>query len=162
MSTSESNTELDDIVWRPVPGYEGRYEVSKTGKVRSLDRYTKTDYYDRHGNHVARKFSRGRSLSGMAVGPSGHEQVELYCKNGEPKRFLIHRLVMAAFGSEPANATDIINHVDNDATNNHIDNLEWVQPFENQLHGLLHRMLEEHGENRVRRRLDTWIDALTS
>ena len=95
--------------WRPVVGYEGLYEVSNTGQVRSLDRF----YYRLH---------KGKVLS-PAKDRYGYLTVTLNC-NGKSKTIKIHRLVAQAFIENPDNLPQV-NHKDEDKTNNNVDNLEW-------------------------------------
>lgn len=105
--------------WRPVKGYEGLYEVSDMGRVRSLDRIViastpESPWYKR--------VSPGRILSGGENG-FGYRFVYLG-KNGVISRHYIHRLVAAAFIPNPNNYP-IINHKDENRSNNCADNLEW-------------------------------------
>lgn len=110
-------------IWKPVIGYEGCYEVSNFGRVRSLDRFVP------HNGRT--KFAKGEVLLPNLI-QRGYLQVCLY-KNGVGKRRLIHRLVMEAF-----NPTDddslVINHKDLDKTNNIVSNLEWVTHKQNTRH----------------------------
>ncbi len=91
-------------VWRDIQGFEGLYEVSNYGNVRSL-KYGKIKYLKPSNN--------GR----------GYYQVIL-CKNGKAKQFTVHRLVANAFIENP-NGYNEINHINEDKTNNKVENLEW-------------------------------------
>ena len=95
--------------WRPVVGYEGLYEVSNTGRVRSVDRF----YYRLH---------KGKVLS-PTKDRYGYLTVTLNC-NGKSKTIKIHRLVAQAFLPNPDNLPQV-NHKDEDKTNNNVTNLEW-------------------------------------
>jgi len=94
-------------VWKDIEGYEGLYQVSSLGNVRSLN-YQKRGY--------------AKNLT-PKVNNRGYEWVELR-KNGKKKQFVIHRLVGEAFLENPNNYP-IINHKDENKTNNKVDNLEW-------------------------------------
>lgn len=94
-------------IWREIPGYEGRYMVSNTGSVLSLNY--------RNCNYSRRLVPKCNN--------SGRLWVELF-KNGQRKQFLIHRLVAMAFISNPENYPEV-NHIDEDCKNNHVENLEW-------------------------------------
>ncbi len=97
--------------WRNISGYEGSYQVSNMGQVRSLKR----------GNKILAP-SRSRS---------GYLQVNLY-RNGQPQHFYVHRLVAAAFlGPIPWWA--IVDHVDGNKLNNNADNLRFLTLQENVL-----------------------------
>lgn len=101
--------------WRPVPGYEGLYEVSNLGRVRSHDRW------------VLRGFGRkalwkGRILK-PRLGSKGHLFVTLYNEDNGSHRS-VHRLVAEAFLPNPE-ALPVARHLDDDKENNRLDNLSW-------------------------------------
>lgn len=102
-------------IWKAVKGYEGLYEVSNLGNVRSLDRPFK--------NKQGIAISKGRILTPFYEEKKGYYQVRL-AKNGKNKTYRIHRLVALAFLENPLDYTDV-NHKDEDKTNNNVDNLEW-------------------------------------
>ena len=97
--------------WRPVVGYEGLYEVSSYGRVRSVDRYDNRNC-----------FRKGKVLS-PGIKPDGYLTVVLSC-NGKCKTINVHRLVAQVFIENPDNLPEV-NHKDEDKTNNNVDNLEW-------------------------------------
>ena len=101
--------------WRPIEGYEGLYEVSSYGRVRSLDRYVVDSLENR-------RFYKGKVLS-PAKDTDGYLKVGL-SYNGKCKKCLIHRLAAQAFIPNPDNLPEV-NHLDEDKTNNRVDNLEW-------------------------------------
>jgi hypothetical protein len=146
--------------WRDVPGYEGIYAVSRYGKVKSLDRTIDVDHYDRHGNHVTEMQISGGPLKGGTL-QGGHRQVELRDLAGNHRRYLIHRLVMMAFGDSEPEGKPFVNHIDNDPGNNAYDNLEWVSPHENRLHGSIAQLVNEVGRDRARERVNEWIDRIS-
>lgn len=102
--------------WRPIEGYEGLYEVSNTGRVRSLDMYVKIGY----GNY---RLHKGKVISLLKKGEYGYIQVNL-CYNGKLYKKYVHRLVAQAFIPNPDNLPEV-NHKDEDKTNNSVENLEW-------------------------------------
>lgn len=101
-------------IWKPIRGYEGLYEVSNLGRVRSLAR-TDTGY------RCGRKPTYDKELAYYLV--RGYYAVVLY-KRGKQKHFLVHRLVADAFIPNPNNYPQI-NHKDENPKNNIVDNLEW-------------------------------------
>lgn len=108
--------------WRAVVGYEGLYEVSDQGRVRSLDRF-----YLRGGE--VRVPVRGRVLKAHEM-PSGHLSLHL-TRDGKPRGFLVHRLVAQAFlGSAPEGKPNVL-HSDNAPANNRVTNLRWGTQKEN-------------------------------
>lgn len=110
--------------WKDVVGYEGIYQVSDLGRVRSLDR--KTNYGRR---------CRGKMLSPAPGGRSGgYRSVQLFDLDGKGTRRYVHQLVAWAFIGAPLDGQQV-NHIDEDPANNRADNLEWVTASENINHG---------------------------
>lgn len=97
--------------WRPVPGYEGIYEVSDRGRIRTIETGL---------------------IHNRPVSPHGYVVVTLH-KNGVPKSWRVHRLVALAFLPNPENKPDV-NHIDCDRANNVLSNLEWATKIENMGH----------------------------
>ena len=112
-------------IWKTINGYEGLYEVSNLGRVRSLDRCVK---YSNGQTHI----HRGRILV-PGISKTGYMQVCL-CKNGKMKHPLVHRLVADAFLENPGNLPQI-NHKDENPSNNVVENLEWCTPDYNLHYG---------------------------
>ena len=101
----------ENEVWKDVKDYEGLYQVSDRGNVRSVDRI----------NHIGSRYS-GRILK-PRYDKDGYLRVSL-CKNGIKKIKLIHRLVLEAFVENPSNLPEV-NHLDEVKDNNNVKNLEW-------------------------------------
>ena len=113
------------VIWKDVVGYEGIYEVSNDGQVRTHK--DKVTHSKRHG---LRKWKQ-RVLK--EKNPNGRDvRVDLW-KDKKPKTFLVHRLVAYAFIPEVEEKTSI-NHKDGNPRNNHVDNLEWCNHLENNRH----------------------------
>lgn len=98
-------------IWKPVAGFEGTYEVSTFGRVRSLR--------CRWGIRSVQKF-----LAPRRSDKYGHLKVALRRPGFEPKNFFVHRLVAMAFIPNLCNLP-FINHKDENPSNNCVDNLEW-------------------------------------
>lgn len=99
--------------WKAIPGYEGYYEVSDTGLVRSVYRYKKI-------------------LKPM-ISKSGYQRVDLF-KNKVRTQYSVHRLVALVFVPNPTQKP-IVNHKDENKMNNNALNLEWVTHVENCRYG---------------------------
>ena len=97
--------------WRTIKGYEGLYEVSSYGMVRSLDRYDKNNHFRK--GCILKQNNDGR----------GYMSVQL-CLDGKIKKYLVHRLVAQAFTPNPGGLPQV-NHKDEDKSNNSVENLEW-------------------------------------
>lgn len=106
--------DLDGEEWRAVVGYEGLYEISSLGRIRSLDR----DVVNRNGQ---KRIMRGRLL--CPVLNSRYYGITL-SKDGEKKRRTIHSLVADAFLERPEN-TDWVGHINGDILDNRVANLKW-------------------------------------
>ena len=117
--------------WRPIQGYEGKYEVSNYGSVRSIDHTVRNG----HGYRVV----RGRVLK-TDITCNGYEMLRLG-KNGKHKA--VHRLVANAFIPNPNNLPDV-NHKDENKSNNLYTNLEWCNHSYNALYGTCQERLRKY------------------
>jgi len=112
--------------WRDIKGYEGLYQVSNMGQVKSLERI----FIDKigHRQHIKERILKSRS------NVYGYLQVTLYDSSGKRKTFRVHRLVCEAFHENPKNKP-CVNHIDENKVNNTASNLEWCTYAENINHG---------------------------
>ena len=115
--------------WKEIEGYEGAYEVSTFGRVRSLDREYYKCYSD--GKMQLTKH-RGRILK-LRLNDKGYYVVTIVY-NHTVKTLLINRLVAKAFLPNPDNLPEV-NHKDENPKNNHVDNLEWCDRLYNIRYG---------------------------
>lgn len=113
--------------WKDINGYEGFYQVSNLGNVKSLDRYV-----ERVSNSEVVKVKRKGCIIIQGERPNGYNKVELY-KNGNCKTFSVHRLVAECFISNKKNVSDV-NHKNGNKSDNRVENLEWCTHSENELH----------------------------
>lgn len=106
-------------IFKDIVGYEGLYQVSDLGNIKSLPR----------NSNVKGNNRKTEKLLKPDVGKHGYKRVSL-TKDAKTVRFFIHRLVAEAFIPNP-NDKPHINHIDNNPSNNCVNNLEWVTPKEN-------------------------------
>ena len=116
---------LPKQIWKDIPNYEGKYQVSNTGRVRSLN-------YNRTGKIKVRKQGKDKL---------GYKSVFL-CKDGKNKGYLVHRLVALAFIPNPNNYP-VINHKDENPSNNYYKNLEWCTQEYNCNYGNCRKKMSE-------------------
>lgn len=109
-------------IWKDVPGFEGYYQASNTGHIRSVDRTITNSF----GWTIRRK---GKLLS-ECTDRDGYKYV---CITKEGKGYRVHRLVSFAFIPNPDNK-DQVNHKDGNPANNSVSNLEWNNASENLKH----------------------------
>ncbi len=106
--------------WRDIPDYEGLYQVSDCGRVKSFKSFTK-----RSDQKI--RLAKEKILK-LGLDSNGYPQVGL-CKDGKTKYFLVHRLVVLTFLDGDHSLT--VNHIDECPTNNHISNLEYLSIGDN-------------------------------
>lgn len=125
--------------WVDVIGYEGLYEVSNLGNIRSLDRLVK------HSSGNGKVLRKGRMLKTKnKQNNSGYIIIHLY-KDGKAKGFLLHRLVLSSFCS-PIGDNNQVNHINTIKTDNRLINLEWCTPVQNMKH--IYRTKKMKGKKR--------------
>ncbi len=118
-------------IWKAIKGYEGFYEVSNYGNVRSL------------------KYNKVKVMAKVFIGRKRMHYHGVHLRfGGKCETLKIHRLVAIAFIPNPENKPNI-NHVDSNRLNNNIDNLEWCTQKENIRHciskGRFNRNTHEYG-----------------
>lgn len=106
-----------DEIWKDIIGYEGLYQVSNFGQVRSMPKSWRT------GRGKGTMLSHNGKIRKTCPSQSGYMSL-LLNKDGKEKYWNVHRLVAIAFIDNPE-ALPVVNHKDEDVLNNHVDNLEW-------------------------------------
>lgn len=120
------------VIWKDIPGYEGLYQASTDGQIRSLPR---TLHYIKHysdSDIEATHSFKGKILKQTFT--SGYLGV-LLSVDGKTKDALVHRLVAQTFVPNPENKPQV-DHIDGDRTNNNASNLRWVTCKENHANAL--------------------------
>lgn len=109
-------------IWRPIAGYEGRYEVSSHGQVRSLRRKITQSRCD---GISSERYVPARVLKQGRAGADGRYRSVTLFKDGKSRNLVVHVLVCAAFnGARPYPKAEVC-HRDDDAENSHYSNLYW-------------------------------------
>lgn len=133
-------------VWKDIPGYEGNYQASTFGRIRSLTRevHRKTRF-----GGVAVWLYKGKVLK-TAPKESGHLNVNLGARNTKK----VHRLILETFVGPCPLGYECL-HADGDPTNNYLNNLRWGTRFENRAD------ISAHAQMYRRRQGSTWLSEAT-
>ena len=119
-------------IWKDIKGYEGLYQVSNTGKVKSLE---KLKWNGRGYQKLPERIMKGKKCG------RGYLQVRLF-KDGKSKNYYLHRLVAVAFIPNPDNLPQV-NHRNEIKTDNCVDNLEWCDAKYNSNYGTKNQRIAE-------------------
>lgn len=109
-------------IWKDIKDYEGIYQISNLGIIKSLEKKRNNKY----GSYIQKE-----KILKDAINNKGYKYIRLTCR--KKKKFYIHRLVAEAFIPNLENKP-YINHIDCNPLNNRADNLEWCTPQENTNH----------------------------
>lgn len=130
-------------IWRAIIGYEGLYEASDLGRIRSCDRIIIGN--SRWGK--PRNIHFKETILQQSIGANGYKNVTL-SKNGKTKTIEVHKLVYEAFnGKVPDNMQ--VNHIDENHHNNNLSNLNLLTPKENTNYGYHNRRVSKTKSKKV-------------
>jgi hypothetical protein len=125
-------------IWKDIKGYEGFYQVSNLGQIKSLDR------------KVCNSLGIYKTYFGTKLSPSidknGYLIIHLSTPNIKPKNYKVHRIVAFAF-LDLVEGKEEINHIDGIKKNNNVTNLEWCNSSENKKHAFKLGLRNNKGEN---------------
>lgn len=117
---------LREEIWKPVAGYEDRYEISSFGRFKRVKRLVI--------DSIGRRFTIKENISSLCLNGDGYHHVGLTDEFRKKKMVDIHVLVAKAF-LPVVSGRKVINHKDGDKLNNRVENLEYVSVRENTTHG---------------------------
>ena len=122
-------------IWKDIEGYEGLYQISNLGNVKSLHRIANIPNGHRKVKERILKQTENRGYRAVIIS-----------KEKTRKEFSAHRLVAFHFIPNPENKPEV-NHIDGNKSNNKVENLEWVTPSENIRHSYAVGLARNDGEN---------------
>lgn len=112
-------------IWKDIAGFEGIYQVSNMGRIKSIDRYVFTI------KGCGKRFVKG-DVKKPTLMKRGYLKISLF-KGGKGRTREVQRIVAETFIDNPF-CKEQVNHIDGDKTNNCVSNLEWASPQENTIH----------------------------
>lgn len=126
---------MENEVWKDIPNYEGLYQVSNLGRIKSITHFVenKTTYggiYTVRGKIINPKVDKGYYRCSLT-------------KNKEKKMVAVHRMVAMAFIPNPENKP-FINHINGNTKDNRIENLEWCTQKENVAHAVRTNLIKHY------------------
>ena len=140
----KANNNMEEI-WKDIEGYNGYYQISNHGRVKSLQRLVT--------GHKS-EWQKEEKIMKLSADKKGYSMIRLTL-NSIKKTFTVHRLVALHFIERVPNKNQI-NHIDCDKTNNTVENLEWCDNSKNQTHAFqngLNKYTQKHREARIKRGL---------
>ena len=138
---------MEQEIWKDIEGYEGKYQVSNCGRVKSLGRYI-----EKKGQSTA--YLQERILSTRML--NGYKMVHL-CSNNKEKTFSVHRLIAIAFIPNPNNFPHI-DHINTIRTDNRVENLRWVNRSMNMMNEITHKKRSEYWKEKTKKGKNIWVE----
>lgn len=130
---------LDKEVWKDIEGYNGKYQVSNFGRVKSMQRFVK--------RKSESKTLLSEKLMKIKKDKDGYLLVDLY-KDNIIKRMRVHRLVAEAFIDNPENKPHV-DHINTIRDDNRVENLRWVTRKENMNNPATYDKLGKHSRKKI-------------
>ena len=115
---------MDNIIWKEIPRFKGRYEASNTGLIRTIEHIaSRTD---------GKRYTAAQRVLKPAINHSGYYRFAVK-DDGKLRSFYVARIIAETFIPNPENKQEV-NHINGIKTDNNVGNLEWVSRNENVLH----------------------------
>lgn len=135
---------MNEIIWKPIKGFEGLYEVSTTGLIKSCARNIQCK--DGKIKHLKERILK------PSLGTYGRNQYSL-CKEGRKYSVRGYRIVAETFLLNPNNLPEV-NHIDGNNLNDNINNLEWVSNEENIQHGITNNLFNTFSHRKIIKKIN--------
>ena len=141
---------IEGEIWKDVIGYEGFYQVSNIGRLKSLSRVKDSPFGS---------FTSQEQILATRLTKFGYIRAMLQ-RSGIRKMYNVHRIVAISFIPNPLNLPQV-NHIDGNKSNNNVGNLEWVSVSENGTHAFLNKTTQSNNWGIMReKRYNTWTVVL--
>lgn len=134
----EVDEQLEEV-WKDISGYEGWYQASNLGRIRSIKRRIKKK------NGICGVLERTAILKGRKCGRNGSYLSVVLCSDNKRNTRQIHRLIAETFIPNP-NKLEQVDHINRNTTDNRAENLKWVTQSDNQYNTNRNRLIEYKGE----------------
>lgn len=130
---------INGEIWKDIPNYEGHYQISNLGRIKSF------------------KYGKETIRNSKYVGDVGYNVVTLNKPGTKQKVIRLHRLMLLTFKSDSYFENATVNHIDGNKLNNNLDNLEWVSYSDNNKHAFKTGLKSNSGEKHPRVKLNNKI-----
>ena len=124
------------MTWKDIPGYEGLYEASDSGLIRSKE--GKTTHSVLHGERKWQQRNLKYTKRYRHPGVDRYDFMVTLWKNKSPHKYLVARLIASTFIDNNLDTKLTVNHIDGNSLNNNVSNLEWLSISDNIKYGFEH------------------------
>lgn len=140
---------MEREIWKDIKGYEGLYQVSNLGRIKSLE---STVFSGNRFNKKKTKRNKKEKILKLRFDKDGYYRIGL-CKNNKKIYYFVHRLVAQTFISNPNNLP-VVNHKNENKKDNRVENLEWCTIKYNNNYGNRILKLKTKGKRVIQKTLD--------
>lgn len=126
-------------IWKDIPNFEGLYQASNLGKIKTLEHTTTQKHWQGGTSH---RHYKEHIIKG-SINSRGYINISLRDKNNKRKSYLAHVIIAKTF-LPTINNKNCVNHKDGNKLNNKVENLEWVNHKENTQHAIKNNLIKHN------------------